>query len=267
VSRVCLSRVCLSRVCQCTVWKAFGMMAKIQEGLMSAVVDLGALGPQNEVEGRAAPGSGNQNMGAGSGGGASGGGAEKRVPPREATQDMTEKTKLKQSLREAEKKLVVFNLNLGKAPVMNKDTLAKNVVLDLDSKVREGKHDYHIGDAVDVVDDILSCSTLDFMGASTRKFYNTKNLADPRNEKMYTMPVKMEFKDKDVRLQAELSLRKICHVNCAVPYPKPVRTMLDALIADGKKKSLALLSAPVSTLTASRLRPLRVWIKSGWILA
>jgi hypothetical protein len=137
---------------------------------------------------------------------------------------------MRTALRDAEKKLVVFNMNLGKAPVMNRDTLAKNVAIELGNKVKDGKHDYHIGDAEDVIDDVLSCSKLDFMGTSTRKFFNSKNVADPRNNTMYTMPVKFEFADREVRFQSELSLRKICKLNCSVPYPKPVRTIMDGLI-------------------------------------
>jgi hypothetical protein len=118
---------------------------------------------------------------------------------------------------------------------MNKDTLAKNVALDLGRRVKDGKHDFHIGDAEDVIDDVLSCSRLDFMGTSTRKFFNTKNTADPKNNTFYTMPVKMDFADREIRFQSELSLRKICKVNCSVPYPKTVRTLMDSLIQEGKK--------------------------------
>jgi hypothetical protein len=118
---------------------------------------------------------------------------------------------------------------------MNRDTLARNMAIDLSERVKGGKHDFHVGDAETVVDDILSCSTLDFMGASTRKFYNTRNPNDEHNEKMFTMLVKMEFQDRDVRFQAELNLRKICKVNCSVPYPKNVWSIIDALIQEGKK--------------------------------
>jgi hypothetical protein len=138
-------------------------------------------------------------------------------------------------LKDAEKKLVVFNLDLGKAPVMNKETLAKNVTIELGKRVREGKHDYHIGDAEEVLDDVLSCSRLDFMGTSTRKYFNNKNPADPKNNTMYTMPVKMDFADREIRFQSELSLRKICKLNCAVPYPKNVRLIMDSLVSEGKK--------------------------------
>jgi hypothetical protein len=45
----------------------------------------------------------------------------------------------------------------------------------------------------------------------------------------------MEFKDKYTRINAERSLRKICKVSCAVPYPKKLRDILDNLVKEGKK--------------------------------
>jgi hypothetical protein len=50
------------------------------------------------------------------------------------------------------------------------------------------------------------------------------------------MPVRFEFQDKATRVQAEKTLRKVCKVSCAVPYPKRLRTLLDTLIVEGKKK-------------------------------
>jgi hypothetical protein len=209
------------------VWKAISMIVDVQEGLLSAVIDLEAADSVRPSVSNAAGVivTGSKVM------------RSNPAPIPAPTPDpvLDEKKKMKASLREAEKKLVLFNLDLGKVPVMNTDTLAKNVAIDLGRRVKDGKHDYHIGDAEEVIDDILSCSSLDFMGTSTRKFFNGKNTSDPRNNTMCTMPVKMDFADREVRFQAELSLRKICKVNCSVPYPKNVRTLIDSLIKDGKK--------------------------------
>jgi hypothetical protein len=132
---------------------------------------------------------------------------------------------------------VLFNLDLGKAPTINKDSLARKVTLALSSKASSGKHDYNITDAEEVIDDILSCSKLEFLGNSSKAFYNHRNVNDERNGKMCTVPVRFEFRDKDTRIQAETSLRKICKVSCSVPYPKRLRTILDGLVAEGKKLS------------------------------
>ena len=48
----------------------------------------------------------------------------------------------------------------------------------------------------------------------------------------------MDFKDKETRIQAEISLRKICKVSCSTPYPKNLRSILDGLVKEGKRIAL-----------------------------
>jgi hypothetical protein len=141
---------------------------------------------------------------------------------------------VKQVLRDAEKKTVLFNLDLGKNPIMNKDSISRKVTESLVSSVRSGLHDYHIGDAETVLDDILSCSKLEFLGNTTKLFFNNRNATDSRNNKMYTVPVRMDFKDRDTRFNAEIMLRKVCNVNCSVPYPKKMRALLGEVVRQGK---------------------------------
>jgi hypothetical protein len=141
--------------------------------------------------------------------------------------------KVKSTLRDAEKKTVLFNLNLGKNPVMNKETISRKVTETLCAAVKSGKHDYDIKDAEEVLDDILSCSKLEFLGSSTMRFTNDSNPNDTRNG-MHTIPVRMDFKDRDTRFEAEIMLRKLCKVSCSVPYPKRMRTLLNNMVKQGK---------------------------------
>jgi hypothetical protein len=143
--------------------------------------------------------------------------------------------KVKTAIRDAEKKTLIFNLDLGKAPTMNKDTLSRKVTLALNTKVQAGEHDYDIKDAEEVLDDLLSCSKLEFLGGSTKPFFNKRNINDDRNNTFCTVPVRLDFKDRESRIQAETNLRKICKVSCAVPYPKKLRAILDNLVTQGKK--------------------------------
>jgi hypothetical protein len=146
------------------------------------------------------------------------------IPPPMSEEEIKVK-KVKAVLREAEKKTVLFNLNLGKNPAMNKDTLSRKVTEALSESVRTGKHDYHIGDAEEVLDDILSCSKLEFLGTQS----------NVRNNAMYTLPVRMEFKDRECRFESEIMLRKLCKVNCSVPYPKRMRLLLNEVLSAGKR--------------------------------
>ena len=129
-----------------------------------------------------------------------------RPPPATLSAEEVAVKKVKHAIREAEKKTLVFNLDLGTAPTMNKETLSRKVTMALSTKCSAGGHDYHIGDA-----------------------------EDPLNGKMCTMPVRFDFKDRETRIQAEISLRKICQVRCSTPYPKKLRQLLNKLVTDGKQ--------------------------------
>jgi hypothetical protein len=153
-------------------------------------------------------------------------------PPPTAEESLTKK--VKQALHDAEKKTVIFNVDMGTCPVMNKATLSRKLTESLATAVKSGKHDYHIGDAEEVLDDILSCSKLEFLGSGSKLFFNSKNENDPRNNKMHTIPVRMDFEDRETRFEAEVMLRKLCKVNCSVPYPKRMRTILLELVNKGK---------------------------------
>jgi hypothetical protein len=161
--------------------------------------------------------------------------AKKPENPPLSEEELKQK-KVKQVLREAEKKTVLFNLDLGKNPAMNKKTLSRKVTEALGTSLKSGNHDYHIGDAEEVLDDILSCSKLEFLGTQSKLFFNDKNSEDPRNNNMYTLPVRMEFADRERRFEAEVMLRKLCKVSCNVPYPKKLRTQLLDLVKQGKAK-------------------------------
>jgi hypothetical protein len=183
--------------------------------------------------------------------------------PAPAPADLAAK-KVKQVLRDAEKKTVIFNLNLGSHPAMNKDTLSRKVTESLSAAAKSGKHDYNVTDAEEVLDDILSCTKLEFLGTQSKLFFNNRNTADSRNNKMYTLPVRMDFKDRDSRFEAEVMLRKICKVNCSVPYPKKMRQLLNELVTAGKRvqpESFIRTKVNVETLTVEA----HAKTSTGWL--
>ena len=92
-------------------------------------------------------------------------------------------------------------------------------------------------DAADMVDDALSCSQLEFLGSGTRKFYNNRKKDYPRNGRMCTVPVRMDFKNKETKIQAETTLRSVCKVSCATPYPRRLRQLINGMIQNGKNSN------------------------------
>jgi len=156
----------------------------------------------------------------------------KKPPPCPAD---VEKAKIKKILREAERRVIAFDLDLGSAPIMNKTTISKNVTLDLQKRIQSGNHDWAVDSAATVIDDILSCAQLEFLGSGTRKFYNSRDNTDTRNNKMCTIPVRFDFRTKEQRIRAENALKKICKVRTSVPYPKKLREALASLVEQGKQ--------------------------------
>jgi hypothetical protein len=52
---------------------------------------------------------------------------------------------------------------------------------------------------------------------------------------MCTVPVKLTFRDKNSRFQAEQTLKKACKVKCATPYPKKLRGLIDGFVKECKQ--------------------------------
>jgi hypothetical protein len=143
--------------------------------------------------------------------------------------------RLKQTISRAEKSVTLFNLDLGSVPVLNRETLSKKVTLVLHDRAQsEGIYKGSPAAAEEAIDDILSCASIDILGKGSKVFFNRKDNNDPRNGKMCSVPVKLTFKDKDTRFQAELALKKACKVKCATPYPKELRALIDEMVTDCK---------------------------------
>ena len=133
-------------------------------------------------------------------------------------------TRFKDAVKEAEKATLVFNLNMGKVPIINKETMSKNATLSLLALAakKEGKDGTTPSDeAICAIDDVLSVAEgIEFFGKSTKSFRSK----DSSNSGAYcTIPVKYEFKDKDTRIRVEQTLREVCKIQCTTPYPPILR--------------------------------------------
>jgi hypothetical protein len=134
----------------------------------------------------------------------------------------------------------MFNQNLGKVPIMNTNTISKQVTQDITNKAAkaEGKTNGRPSeDMVLELDDALSMvSGMDFFGKSTKPFHNKNNDNDERNGSFCTMPVKMKFSSKDARTRAEKLLKKKCKIACTVPYPQRLRLAIKDTLQKNKEK-------------------------------
>jgi hypothetical protein len=142
-----------------------------------------------------------------------------------------------ETIREAERSTLVFNLNMGRVPIMNKDTLNKKAAIALTAlaATKEKKSgSIPSNDAIDAIDDVLSLAeNYQILGNTTKSYRNPK---DPDNSGSYcTAPVRYDFKNKDTRVNAEKVLRDRCGVSCAVPYPVMVRESIKQIVAEVKK--------------------------------
>ena len=160
--------------------------------------------------------------------------------PVEPTPAEVKKKKFISTVREAEKSVLVFGLDLGKVPTMNTGTLARKVTEDITAKasVVDGKTNGRPKeDTVAVLEDTLSMMKgMEFFGKVTKPYANKKNADDAANGTFHSLPVKMMFKDKDAKMVAEKVLRSNCKVNCTTPYPIMLRKAIKRTI-DSQKVS------------------------------
>ena len=154
-------------------------------------------------------------------------GNNQKPPPVQPSEGELRRKKFVSTVREAEKAVLVFGLDLGRVPTMNTGTLSRKVTEDITAKAAlvDGKNDGRPSeDTVAVLEDTLSMMKgMEFFGKVSKPFANKNDASDSRIGKFHTLPVKMVFKDKDAKGRAEQVLRRNCKVNCTTPYPVPLR--------------------------------------------
>ena len=151
--------------------------------------------------------------------------------------DSPELANFKETVREAEKATLVFNLDMGTVPLMNTATMCKKATLALTKMAAnaEGKPDSTPStEAIAAIDDLLSVSTgMEFFGRTTKTY---KNSRDPASGAFCTVPVKYTFNDRETRMKAEQILRGRCKVNCSTPYPTILRNCIKQTAEHFKRK-------------------------------
>jgi len=148
----------------------------------------------------------------------------------------TPQVEFRKAVRNAEKSTLMFNLDMGKVPIMNKETMKKKVTLALTSmatKKQGGRTSTPSPESVAAIDDVLSMVTnMTFFGNGTKTY---KNNTSGESGAFCTVPVKYDFKSRDTRLRAEQVLRQVCNVQCSTPYPAVLRACIKKTIDAARK--------------------------------
>jgi len=141
------------------------------------------------------------------------------------------------SVKDAERSILVFNLDLGQQPTMNPSTISSKVTLSMVNTLdRKENRSTPSQEARDFVDDILSqVVKMDFFGSKTSP---CKNPADKSsNCKYYTVPVKFVFKDRKAAQTAADLLREYMGINSTTPYHRSLRAAMNRVIGKAKEEN------------------------------
>ena len=138
-------------------------------------------------------------------------------------------------VNEAEKSSVVFNLDMGRVPIINKETMSVKATAALTAMAAAAENrpaSNPSSDTVATIDDALSVADkISFFGNSTKSVTGKGAL----NGSYCTIPVCYKFPSKDIRSKAEHVLRTTCKASCATPYPQALRACIKAVLEDGKR--------------------------------
>jgi hypothetical protein len=141
------------------------------------------------------------------------------------------------AVKEAERSLLIFNLEMGQSPIMNPSTISAKVTVGLLNSL-VGREKSSTGnysqDDRDIVDDIISqVVRMEFFGSKTApcKFPNNK----ARNGEFYTVPVKLVFKDRKIAQTAADLLRTYFKIYPTTPYHKSLRAAITQAINKAKE--------------------------------
>ena len=159
-------------------------------------------------------------------------------PPPAPTAGELKRKKFVMAMRDAEKSLLMFGLNLGTVPIMNTTTLSQKVTTDITSKAafaEDKTNGRPSDDTVTILEDTLSLAKgLEFFGKVTKPYVNSRDKDDPANNTFHTLPVRMSFKDKDAKIRAEKVLRSSCKISCTTPYPPNLRAAISKVMSAQK---------------------------------
>jgi hypothetical protein len=181
-----------------------------------------------------------------------------RAPPKP---DSAGSKELRDAFALADRTAILFDIDLGPAPVGNRQTLSRSLAAGIRASAlsNAGESVTDQTEAVRAAGDALSCAgDVAFLGQSSRPFSNPRDESDPKNGTFCTMPVKLEFEDRQQRIYFEQTMRK-CDLRSSQSLPaflQKERTAFDsALRAKYKDDMIMICPDPARcVLTAFRKR-------------
>jgi hypothetical protein len=149
--------------------------------------------------------------------------------------------KFRDAIHDAERSTLVFNLDMGRVPVLNKETMSKRATLALSAMAAKVCRDAGTGngtrpsqEAMETIDDVLSVvENMELYGKETRTY---KHPSDELSGSFCTVPVRYEFHDPATKFRAEKVLRKMCGAQCTTPYPLMVRECVKQIVTVVKNR-------------------------------
>ena len=143
--------------------------------------------------------------------------------------------RFKDLVNNAEKSTVVFNLDMGRVPLINKATMGIKATAALTAMAAAAEKrpaNNPSPDTVAAIDDALSVAEkISFFGNTTKSAKKGKSDGGA----FCTIPVCYAFPDKKTSSRVEYVLRTTCKASCATPYPPAVRECIKLAIEDGRK--------------------------------
>jgi hypothetical protein len=128
------------------------------------------------------------------------------------------------AVKNAEKAVVIYNLNLGQAPLLNPATISSKVTSALIKAAVDNFKECGNSTAAagEMVNDLLSqVKSMDLFGKGTKPCKDPKNPGS--NGAFYTVPVKLTFNNKQVSKHVNEILRQKYKVSTSIPYHQTLK--------------------------------------------
>jgi hypothetical protein len=133
---------------------------------------------------------------------------------------------LKAALVAAEKTAVIFDADLGASPVANRTALNNALAAGLKAATIKVADETggDVAECIRVVNDALSCAdNVEFLGQNTARKIDKRDPSKPITLPFCTMPVRLDFPDRNTRIHFERTVRKHCNLRATVSLPAPIR--------------------------------------------